>query len=135
MTEDDAVVGLVPGATPSRMVMILAGTTTFGTQGAVEFVSRPDSVGKLLQQIPGSATETKPFEALLRGECLWIPNWSPNARAEVRIFSASGSPCIAEFSACCSSDHLGICSRGLIQTMLKAGSYCTRRSIRRQIPH
>jgi hypothetical protein len=49
MTEDYAVVGLVPGATPSRMVMILAGTTTFGTQGAVEFVSRPDSVGKLLQ--------------------------------------------------------------------------------------
>ena len=66
MTEDYAVVVLVPGATPSRMVMILAGTTTFGTQGAVEFVSRPDSVGKLLQQIPGSATEMKPFEALLR---------------------------------------------------------------------
>jgi hypothetical protein len=46
--------------------MILAGTTTFGTPGAVEFVSRPDSAGKLLQQIPGSATGMKPFEALLR---------------------------------------------------------------------
>jgi hypothetical protein len=66
LTEDYAVVVLVPGATPPRMVMILAGTTTFGTQGAVEFVSRPESVSKMLQEIPGSASEMKPFEALLR---------------------------------------------------------------------
>jgi hypothetical protein len=46
--------------------MILAGTTTFGTQGAVEFVSRPDAVEKLLQEMPGSAHEMKPFEALVR---------------------------------------------------------------------
>lgn len=65
-TEDYAVVVLVPGATQLRVVMILAGTTTFGTQGAVEFVSRPDSVAKMLQEIPGSATYMKPFEALLR---------------------------------------------------------------------
>jgi len=65
-TEDYAVVVLVPGATPPRVVMILAGTTTFGTQGAVEFVSRPDAVAKMLQEIPGSATYMKPFEALLR---------------------------------------------------------------------
>ena len=65
-TEDYAVVVLLPGATPLRVVMILAGTTTFGTQGAVEFVSRPDSVAKMLQEIPGSATYMKPFEALLR---------------------------------------------------------------------
>jgi len=65
-TEDYAVVVLVPGATPPRVVMILAGTTTFGTQGAVEFVSRPDSVAKMLQEIPGSANYIKPFEALLR---------------------------------------------------------------------
>jgi len=66
LTEDYAVIGLVPGATPNRFVMILAGTTTFGTQGAVEFVSRPDSVEKLLRQMPGSAAEVKPFEALVR---------------------------------------------------------------------
>jgi len=66
LTEDYAVVGLVPGMSQGRFVMILAGTTTFGTQGAVEFVSRPDSVAKLLQEIPGSSTEMKPFEALLR---------------------------------------------------------------------
>ena len=66
LTEDYAVVGLVPGMGPGRYVMILAGTTTFGTQGAVEFVSRPDAVEKLLQEMPGSANEMKPFEALVR---------------------------------------------------------------------
>ncbi len=66
LTEDYAVVGLVPSMTPNRFVMILAGTTTFGTQGAVEFVSRPDSVEKLLQEMPGSANGMKPFEALVR---------------------------------------------------------------------
>jgi len=66
LTEDYAVVGLVPGTSRERFVLILAGTTTFGTQGAVEFVSRTDSLEKLMQQIPGSATEMKPFEALVR---------------------------------------------------------------------
>ena len=66
LTEDYAVVGLVPGVGRQRMVMILAGTTTFGTQGAVEFVCRPDSVEALMRALPGSATEMKPFEALVR---------------------------------------------------------------------
>ena len=66
LTEDYAVVGLVPAMSPGRYVMILAGTTTFGTQGAVEFVSRADTVDKVLQEIPGSASEMKPFEALVR---------------------------------------------------------------------
>jgi hypothetical protein len=66
LMEDYAVVGLVPGVTPDRFVIVLAGTTTFGTQGAVEFVSRPDSVKKLLEEIPGSASAMKPFEALVR---------------------------------------------------------------------
>jgi len=66
LTEDYAVVGLVPSMTPNRFVMILAGTTTFGTQGAVEFVSRPDSVEKLLREMPDSTNGMKPFEALVR---------------------------------------------------------------------
>src|ERR1700722_6074318 len=66
LTEDYAVVGLVPGQSPNRLVMILAGTTTFGTQGVVEFVCRPDSVEKLMQELPGSKSEMKPFEALVR---------------------------------------------------------------------
>jgi hypothetical protein len=66
LTEDYAVIGLVPGIGFGRYVMILAGTTTFGTQGAVEFVCRQDSVEKLLHEIPDSAGLTKPFEALVR---------------------------------------------------------------------
>ena len=66
LTEDYAVIGLVPGIGSGRYVMILAGTTTFGTQGAVEFVCRQDSVEKLLHEIPDFAGLTKPFEALVR---------------------------------------------------------------------
>jgi hypothetical protein len=66
LTEDYAVIGLVPGVAPNLYVMILAGTTTFGTQGAVEFVSRADSVERLLRQMPGSGNGMRPFEALVR---------------------------------------------------------------------
>jgi hypothetical protein len=67
LTEDYSVVGLVPGMGSARFVMILAGTTTFGTQGAVEFVCRQESVEKLLHEIPGSsAGPIRPFEALVR---------------------------------------------------------------------
>lgn len=69
LTEDYAVVGLVPGIGTGQYVMILAGTTTFGTQGAVEFVCRQDSVEKLLRAIPGVGGvggTVKPFEALVR---------------------------------------------------------------------
>src|SRR5437879_1941353 len=46
LTEDYSVVGLVPGIESGRYVMILAGTTTFGTEGAVELVCRRESVEK-----------------------------------------------------------------------------------------
>lgn len=67
LTEDYSVIGLVPGMGSGRYVMILAGTTTFGTQGGVEFACRPDTVEKLLHEIRGSGTEPiRPFEALVR---------------------------------------------------------------------
>jgi hypothetical protein len=67
LTEDYSVIGLVPGIGSGRFVMILAGTTTFGTQGVVEFVCRPDSVDKLLRAIPSPGTgPVRPFEALVR---------------------------------------------------------------------
>jgi len=67
LTEDYAVIGLVPGMSPSRSILIIAGTTTFGTQGAVEYVCRPDSLGELLLRLSVSDTgDLKPFEALLR---------------------------------------------------------------------
>jgi hypothetical protein len=66
LTEDYAVIGLVPGLAPERSVLILAGTTTFGTQAAAEYVSRVDSVEDLLAKLTGSKTgELKPFEAIV----------------------------------------------------------------------
>jgi hypothetical protein len=65
-TEDYAVIGLLPGLDPSRSILILAGNSTFGTQAAVEYVCREDSVKELLQRLNVSkASELKPFEALL----------------------------------------------------------------------
>jgi hypothetical protein len=66
LTEDYALVALIPGLNPSRFVMIIAGTTTFGTQGAVEYVCREKSVQELLLRLSVSDNgELKPFEALL----------------------------------------------------------------------
>ena len=65
-TEDYAVVSLLPGLDPSRSILILAGDTTFGTQAAVEYVCREDSVEELLQRLKISKPgDLKPFEALL----------------------------------------------------------------------
>jgi hypothetical protein len=66
-TEDYAVIGLVPGIDPARSVLILAGTTTFGTQAAAEYVCRQDSLAELLKRLGvARASDLKPFEALLR---------------------------------------------------------------------
>ena len=66
INEDYAVVSLLPGLDPSRSILILAGDSTFGTQGAVEFVCREDSIKELLQRLHVSRPgDLKPFEALL----------------------------------------------------------------------
>ena len=66
LTEDYAVIGLLPGLSPSTSMMILAGTTTFGTQGVVDFVCRENSVEDLLHRLSVSKPgELKPFEAVL----------------------------------------------------------------------
>jgi hypothetical protein len=66
-TEDFAVISLAPGLDPERSVLILAGTTTMGTQAAAEYVSRPDSLAELLRRLGvAKAGDLKPFEALLR---------------------------------------------------------------------
>jgi len=66
LTEDYAVIAFMPGLDPARSVMIFAGTTTFGTQGAVEYVCHRDSLKQLLSRLPVlSNGDLKPFEALL----------------------------------------------------------------------
>jgi len=66
LSEDYAVVGFMPGLNPTRSEVILAGTTTFGTQAAVEYVCRQNSVKQLFARLGvGTSGEVKPFEALL----------------------------------------------------------------------
>jgi hypothetical protein len=67
LTEDYAIVALVHGLNPARHVLILAGTTTLGTQAAVEYVCANSSADELLRRLTiPSGEEVKPFEALLR---------------------------------------------------------------------
>jgi hypothetical protein len=67
VSEDYAIVGLKPGLDPAHSMLILAGTTTVGTQAAAEYVCRDDSLTELLKRLGVSkAGEIEPFEALLR---------------------------------------------------------------------
>ena len=67
LTEDYAVVGLVKGLNAGQAVLILAGTTTLGTQAAVEYVCRQSSIQELLLRLPVSQTgDLKTFEAVIR---------------------------------------------------------------------
>ena len=66
LTEDYAVVALVPGLNPARWGLILAGTSTIGTEGAVEFVCREDTMRDLLGRIGNIKPGARPmFEAVL----------------------------------------------------------------------
>jgi len=66
LEDDYAVVAVLHGLNSARHVMILAGTTTIGTQAAVEYVCNPDSVGELMHVLRPQGAPIKPFEALLR---------------------------------------------------------------------
>ena len=66
LTEDYAVVALERGINPQNTEMILAGTTTIGTQAAVEFVTRENYLNDLLSRLKVTSPEDlKPFEALI----------------------------------------------------------------------
>ena len=66
LADDYSVVALVKGLNPSRSELILAGTTTIGTQAAVEYVCQPDYLQQLLLRLSVSnAGELKPFEAVI----------------------------------------------------------------------
>ena len=66
LTEDYAVIALVSGLDASHSVLILAGTTTIGTQAAVEYVCQQNSLQELLHELGVSqAPDLKPFEAVI----------------------------------------------------------------------
>ncbi|MGH9546587.1 MAG: hypothetical protein ACRD23_15370 [Terriglobales bacterium] len=67
LTEDYSVIALGHGLNPAKSVLILAGTTTIGTQAAVEYVCQQNSLEDLLRRLSvGDTGELKPFEAVLR---------------------------------------------------------------------
>jgi hypothetical protein len=67
LTEDFAVVALEKGLNPQHTELILAGTTTLGTQAAVEYVTRENYLSDLLHRLNVTkASELKPFEAVIR---------------------------------------------------------------------
>ncbi len=67
LTEDYAVVALVHGINPEHSELILAGTTTIGTQAAVEFVTRENYLNALLDRMNvRKPSDLKPFEAVIQ---------------------------------------------------------------------
>ena len=67
LTEDYAVVAFERGINPQNTELILAGTTTIGTQAAVEFVTRENYLSDLLNRLNvNSPEDLRPFEALIR---------------------------------------------------------------------
>jgi hypothetical protein len=67
LSEDYAVVALMKGPNPALSMMILAGTTTLGTQAAVEYVCRENSVQNLLNRLQiGPSGDLRPVEMVLR---------------------------------------------------------------------
>jgi hypothetical protein len=66
LAEDYAVVALVKGINPEHSELILAGTTTIGTQAAVEYVTRENYLDELLKRMNVTqAGGLKPFEAVI----------------------------------------------------------------------
>jgi hypothetical protein len=66
LTDDYSVIALEPGLNSARSELILAGLSTIGTQAAVEYVSRQQSLEELLQRLGVSKqSDLKPFEAVL----------------------------------------------------------------------
>lgn len=66
LAEDYAIVAMIPGTNPAHSELILAGTTTIGTQAAVEFVTEPNHLEALLGRMGVKATnQLKPFEAVI----------------------------------------------------------------------
>lgn len=67
LAEDYSIIALIHGLNPARSTLILAGTSTIGTEAAVEFVCQPNSLRELLRQLNVSnSSDLKPFEAVLR---------------------------------------------------------------------
>lgn len=65
LTKDYAILALLPGVEQGKRMLIFSGLTTLGTQAAVEFACRPESVAELLKAGAFPPGQMRPFEAVL----------------------------------------------------------------------
>ncbi|HEY9233138.1 MAG TPA: hypothetical protein VIS78_13375, partial [Blastocatellia bacterium] len=69
ISEDYAVISLLKGLDENRRLLILAGITTFGTQAAAEYVTRPEHIKELIAHLnvapPGEPPRLPPFFQVL----------------------------------------------------------------------
>jgi hypothetical protein len=69
ISEDYAVISLLKGLDENRRLLILAGITTFGTQAAAEYVTRPEHIKELISHLniapPGEPSRLPPFFQVL----------------------------------------------------------------------
>ena len=66
-TWDHAVVALIPGIEPPYSTLVLGGSTTYGSQAAVEFMSHEATLSELLERLNVKWGQKVPyFEALLK---------------------------------------------------------------------
>lgn len=70
LTSDYAIVALLPGLQSGKNMLVFSGMTTLGTQAAVEYLCRPDSVRSLLRLISTPRGEVRPFQAVLQTSIL-----------------------------------------------------------------
>jgi hypothetical protein len=65
---DFGLFNVLPGPTPGRRILILAGLTTSGTQGAAEFATSPTGLQKILETLGADSNGRKVFPTYF--ECL-----------------------------------------------------------------
>jgi hypothetical protein len=69
ISEDYALISLLRGLESDRRLLILAGITTFGTQAAAEYVTRPEYIKDLIDHLntarPGEAPKLPPYYQIL----------------------------------------------------------------------
>lgn len=68
LTRDYAVIAMLPGLSSGRRTLVFSGLMTLGTQAAVEFASRPDSLQQIMRYAGQPDGSIRPFEAVLETE-------------------------------------------------------------------
>ena len=65
---DYAIFSVLPGSAPDRRIMVLAGLTTSGTQGAADFACSPTALSSLRKMLGSREAFPRYFQCVLRVE-------------------------------------------------------------------